>query len=185
MTEPGPSVAPRSPFGVQVERVVVLADGTKPEVRPRLAEVQSFLAERGLAVHVDEDVRGFCDACAGLGPRDMPFADPDLVVVLGGDGSVLTAVRAFGQVPVPVLGINYGRVGFLAPVEAPRWREGLLDALEGRAVQELRMRLDVGLAGQQRHLALNDAVLSRSPISNRLGMYPTGTKPNCPEMRCE
>ena len=159
----------RGLFAARVERVVVLADGTKPEVRPRLAEVVGFLQGRQLEVHVDEDVRGFCDACEASGPS-LSIENPDLVVVLGGDGSVLTAVRAFGSKPVPVLGINYGRVGFLAPVEASRWREGLLDALEGRAIQEMRMRMRVTAPDGQVRLALNDAVLSRSPDAGMVAL---------------
>ncbi|MFT7677751.1 MAG: NAD+ kinase [Planctomycetota bacterium] len=160
---------PRSRFTAKIARVVVLADGAKPEVRPRLAEVEAFLLERGLEVHLEADVRQFCTASENGGPQ-LAFGRPDLVVVLGGDGSVLTAVRSFGDDPVPVLGINYGRVGFLAPVEASAWRQGLLDALEGHATQELRMRLDVRTPDGRSFLALNDVVLARSPSTNMISL---------------
>lgn len=169
MTHADPSTRPRSRFTTRITRVVVLADGAKPEVRPRLAEVEAFLRERGLEVHLEPDVRAFCQSTEEAGPR-LPFGKPDLVVVLGGDGSVLTAVRSFGDDPVPVLGINYGRVGFLAPVEAAAWRQGLQDALEGRATQELRMRLDVRTPDGRGFLALNDVVLARSPATNMISL---------------
>ena len=167
--KPSVSVAARSSFNTVVRRVVVLADGEKPEVRPRVAEVMDFLAERELETHLDEDVRRFCDACEAK-PPVLSIGRPDLVVVLGGDGSVLTAVRAFGRDPIPVLGINYGRVGFLAPVEACAWKEGLLDAIEGRAMQEMRMRVDVEMTGGRRLMALNDAVLTRSPDAGMISI---------------
>ena len=169
MTGLVPSVGSRSRFTARITRVVVLADGAKPEVRPRLVEVEAFLRERGLEVHLEADVRGFCQSFEGASPK-LPFGKPDLVVVLGGDGSVLTAVRSFGDDPVPVLGINYGRVGFLAPVEASAWRQGLLDALEGHATQELRMRLDVRTPDGRGFLALNDVVLARSPATNMISV---------------
>lgn len=169
MTHVESGIRPRSRFEGRITRVVVLADGAKPEVRPRLAEVEKFLHERGLEVHLEEDVRRFCVESEREGPQ-LPFGKPDLVVVLGGDGSVLTAVRSFGADPVPVLGVNYGRVGFLAPVEASAWRQGLLDALEGRATQELRMRLDARTPDGRGFLALNDVVLARSPATNMISL---------------
>lgn len=144
--------------------VLVLADGTKPEVLQHLDEVTSWLAGRGLAVAVERDVRAFgerhpAEAGGFAGER------PDLVVVLGGDGSVLSAVRIFAEDPVPVVGVNFGRVGFLAPVEASRWREDLDGLLSGRGTVEPRMMLAVRaeVAGRapRRSVALNDVVLSR------------------------
>ncbi|MDA1266302.1 MAG: NAD(+)/NADH kinase, partial [Planctomycetota bacterium] len=127
-----------------------------------LPEVQGWLADRGLAVDVHQDARALRDAADGYaGER------PDLVVVLGGDGSVLAAVHLFAEDPVPMVGINLGRVGFLAPVRADRWRQGLEEVFAGRAVLEPRMMLEAEVhaqarrAGPRRVVALNDLVLSR------------------------
>ncbi len=88
------------------------------------------------------------------------------MVVLGGDGTILAVVRALAQAPVPTIGINLGRVGFLAPVEAQHWEAGLAEVFEGRALLDPRMRLSAELVGsrasERRELvALNDVVLSR------------------------
>lgn len=147
-----------------VHRVLVLADGTKASVEELLPEVRSWLEERGLAVEVHRDVRAFRDAQPGAdggleGPR------PELVVVLGGDGSVLAAVRLFAEEPVPVLGINLGRVGFLAPVHAADWQAALGEVLAGGGKLEPRMMLEAEVhsreAGPARAVALNDLVVSR------------------------
>jgi NAD+ kinase len=86
-------------------------------------------------------------------------------VVLGGDGAILGAVRAFGATPVPTVGINFGRVGFLASTPAGSWRETLSGILGGEGVIDLRMRLEVALQRRQGQdvtaFALNDAVLAR------------------------
>ena len=104
---------------------------------------------------------------------DKP-GEPDLVVVLGGDGAILAAVRAFAEVPVPTIGINFGRVGFLASVEAAQWEEALEEVLAGRAVVEPRMRLLVELmTGKQesaRAVALNDAAITRGAFQGMLSI---------------
>ena len=154
---PGASLAPAAP-----ERVLVLADGAKAEVASCLPEVLEWLRGRSRLVAVEEDVRAFGDRAAR--PEDVR---PDLVVVLGGDGTVLSAVRRFADDPVPVVGINFGHVGFLAPVEASHWREGLEDVFAGRAPVEPRMLLEArvhlgaGRGQPTRAIALNDVVLSR------------------------
>ena len=133
-------------------RVLVLADGAKPAVGSRLGEIEAWLRERVADVRVEAVLR---DAEGGGG---WPL--PDLVVVLGGDGSVLTAVRRFAEEPVPVVGVNFGHVGFLAAIDAARWREGLEEVLAGRALVEPRMLLEARL-GASRSVAMNDVVLSR------------------------
>ena len=149
-----------------VRRVLVLADGTKASVGELLPEVQAWLEARALDVEVRRDVRAFSDAHPAerggfTGER------PDLVVVLGGDGSVLAAVRMFAEEPVPVLGINLGRVGFLAPVRAARWQAALDEVLAGGGKLEPRMMLEAEVhtqaraAGPTRAVALNDLVVSR------------------------
>ncbi len=150
-----------TPVREQVTRVILLADGEKPQVKEHLADVERFLVDRGAKVEVHPNVR---ELARGVGfPRKV---DPDLVVVLGGDGSVLTAARLFQDAPVATIGVNFGRVGFLASLEGGAWREGLARVLEGRALIEDRMRLaaqivrangDVGA----RTIAMNDVVISR------------------------
>lgn len=149
-----------------VSKVLVLADGTKPAVGELVPKVRSWLEERGLTVEVHRDVRAFSGADSGQ-RADLVGASPDLVVVLGGDGSVLAAVRIFAEEPVPVVGINLGRVGFLAPVSALAWREALEEVLAGKAKLEPRMMLEAEVSAAaeseapNRVVALNDLVVSR------------------------
>ncbi len=164
----------KSPPGVQglwnqpVESVLLLGDGQKARVETALPEVHDWLIQRGIQVQVEADVRQF--AQQHLEGCPLPDPVPDLIVVLGGDGSVLTAVRSFGEVPVPVLGVHFGRVGFLAPVLGDQWEQGLQDALEGRCLVEERMRIEVELEDGSLFLALNDAVLARPVESSMVGL---------------
>src|SRR3954471_10219953 len=86
----------------------------------------------------------------------------DAVIALGGDGTLLGAMRLVAARPVPVLGVNFGRLGFLAEVEGPELDAALAAMAEGRATIESRACLVVRYGGEE-HLAFNDAALARVP----------------------
>ena len=87
---------------------------------------------------------------------------PDLCLVLGGDGSILHALRRFAGTGVPVFGVNFGTVGFLAAVEREEAEDGIRRALAGEVetvgLPGLEVTLD-GAAG----VGLNDVTLTRRP----------------------
>ncbi|MEM7023020.1 MAG: NAD(+)/NADH kinase [Pseudomonadota bacterium] len=154
-----------------MHRVLVLADASKPAVGGLLPELERWLGDRCEEVLIERDVRSFSVARErGKAPE---LARPDLVVVLGGDGSVLSAVRAFADDPVPTLGVNFGGVGYLAPVDAAHWREGLAEVLAGQGLVEPRMRLEARLVPangepSRRLVALNEFVLARGATQGML-----------------
>jgi len=168
------SVSLPSPFGEgDVRHVLVLADGTKREVEGLLPELDAWLAGRVESVRLVRDVRAFSWSREKKLALDDEGPRPDLVVVLGGDGSVLSAVRAFAEDPVPTLGVNFGGVGYLAPVEAREWRDGLTEVLAGEGIVEPRMRIEARLLPRQgepsrRLVALNEFVLSRGATQGML-----------------
>jgi NAD+ kinase len=90
--------------------------------------------------------------------------DADLVVAVGGDGTMLHAARMAAPADVPVLGVNRGRLGFLADVGPEKMLESVEDALEGRCHAERRMLLAAHLHSGGRAidaLALNDVVVTK------------------------
>lgn len=148
----------------QVERVLVLSHSGKRRAGELLSQVEPWLRERVTRVDVESDVIAFAEAQEQRLNRGESEDPPDLIVVLGGDGAILSAVRAFRATPVPTLGINLGSVGFLASTPVSRWEQVLEDVLAGCGVLEPRMRLRVSIEsseGVRRTVALNDAVCSR------------------------
>jgi NAD+ kinase len=96
---------------------------------------------------------------------DLARAKADLVLVFGGDGSILHVARRLGRNPLPVLGVNYGRFGYLADVEpgeletaVKRWLSGDVRLVER---QRLAVRVLRGGKGVDQGLALNDVVIAR------------------------
>jgi len=123
----------------------------------RLAgEMAAWIEQRGRQAQVSttEDAPGvFC------------WQETDLLVVLGGDGSILRAAQVAAPYSTPILGVNLGRVGFLTEAEAETWRDVLSRALVGDYWIEERMMLrvvarrDGAILGQGE--ALNDVVVGR------------------------
>ena len=96
----------------------------------------------------------------------VPFLqEADLLVTLGGDGSILRVARAAAPYGVPILGINLGRVGFLTETEPDAWKDVLTRALDGDYWVEERMMLRVTVSRGDEELgqaeALNDVVVGR------------------------
>jgi NAD+ kinase len=101
--------------------------------------------------------------------RELPTTDA--LVVLGGDGTFLRAVRGVAEVDVPILGINLGKVGFLSKAEAGELDSVLAKIAEGRFTIDERMSLEgrilragIPIDGA-RHVALNDIVVARGSLA--------------------
>jgi len=109
------------------------------------------------------------------------IADLDLVITLGGDGTILRAARMAARHSVPILGLNLGRLGFLAEMEPGDWREKLRRVLAGEYWLEERIMLRAKLWRGQNALgdfeALNDVVIGRASFARvvRLATYIDGS----------
>jgi len=102
------------------------------------------------------------DAAAGIEAVDQLPRQADLCLVLGGDGSILYALRHFAGSGVPVFGVNFGTVGFLAAVERGEAEEGMRRAFAGETETVDLPGLEVRVDGQSR-IALNDVSVLRRP----------------------
>jgi NAD+ kinase len=98
----------------------------------------------------------------GLVIREEPSPDSDLAVVLGGDGTILTALRACAPYDVPVFAINYGAIGFLSTVDHGQIEDGIRRILSGDfdtlAIPALEIHIDGGT-----RLAVDDVSFHRRP----------------------
>lgn len=128
------------------------------------------LAERGLEVLLDQEA-GRAMGQPGAS-RAALVAEADLLVVLGGDGTILSVARDVGAEAVPILGVNLGSLGFLAEITPEELRESLDALLAGQMQTVPRMRFEVralrGGTERARFLALNDAVISRGDLSRMI-----------------
>ncbi|HVC07962.1 MAG TPA: NAD(+)/NADH kinase [Solirubrobacterales bacterium] len=101
-------------------------------------------------------------AARGVEEVAEPSERPDLCLVLGGDGSILHALRRFARTGVPVFGVNFGTVGFLAAVERDHAEEGIRRAFAGDTETVELPGLELEVEGEARP-ALNDVSFTRRP----------------------
>jgi NAD+ kinase len=161
--------------GNAVYSTVALAGrASDPRVGEAMMALAAHLLERGRHVLAADGV----EIDFGLLPVNrVPEAElargADLLVAVGGDGTMLHAARMAAAEAVPVLGVNRGRLGFLADVGPDRMLESVDDALEGRCLPETRMLLEaqVQIDGRQvSRLALNDIVVAKRETGRMLDL---------------
>lgn len=121
-------------------------------------EMAAWLAQRELTVRIAE-----------AGASFRVDEQPDLVIIAGGDGTILGVARHFAGTATPLLGINFGRVGFLTAVAATDWQMGLELALAGQlenrsclALAWRRMRDGIAV---NEGVAINDVVVGRGCLA--------------------
>ena len=147
-------------------RTAVLFTHTRPEqtseaVRHAVAAASAV----GCTVYADDEERDKHGAAGeGLEPLAELEGEPELCLVLGGDGTILKALRAYAHTSVPVFAANFGTVGFLAAVEREQLDEGLRAAFDG-AFEVMPMPGLEATVEAQPPLALNDVSLIRLPHS--------------------
>jgi NAD+ kinase len=121
--------------------------------------------DREIVLLAEDDIEGGDQVVS-----EAEFADAvDLAVALGGDGTMLRANRIVGDSGIPVLGINLGRLGFLAPFDSEQASETIRSALAGKLPQTRRMRLRVQLEAasgeSETWISLNDAVIHQGAVA--------------------
>ncbi len=144
---------------------------TKPR-RPEAAEVVrsllAWLQARGCRALIDEETAGLLGRGDGL-PRPHLVEQADLMVVLGGDGTLLSVARTAGPREVPVLGVNLGGLGFLTEIPLDELYPILGGVLDGEVRPIRRLMLTCGVErGARRvaeYVALNDAVINKGAMS--------------------
>jgi NAD+ kinase len=123
-------------------RIVLIANGRTTEIRAALEAVVDFLRSRRAAVVLDPLCAELCpDAGLASAPPEALPADCDLAITIGGDGTMLRAARMLADRDIPLLGVNCGRLGFLADIRADALHEQLGRILDGRFVEDIRFGL--------------------------------------------
>jgi NAD+ kinase len=145
-------------------RVAALVSHSHPPFPTDAVRLVAAVAEEAgwRLVASAQEVEKHGEAAAGIEAVDPLPQEADLCVVLGGDGSILYALRHFAGSGVPVFGVNFGTVGFLAAVERDEAREGVRRAFAGETEAIDLPGLRVEVDGTSR-IALNDVGFIRRP----------------------
>jgi NAD+ kinase len=146
-------------------RLFIVANTEKSDVRPALDALLPWIKQQAQVVGLDTDRQ-----------VDLRTVDADVILALGGDGTLLSAARRLQGRQIPLMGVNFGRLGFLASFQPDRFREHFQALLDGRLPVSPRLMLEVSIVdAASEHLrdgtevsglprlvatALNDAVIT-------------------------
>jgi NAD+ kinase len=158
-----------------MHKIAIIYKRFRPEALQLATELTQWLQERGIEVFCREnlDSSGFC---CGYESLEIP-EDCQAVLVLGGDGTLLSVARSLENRSTPLVGINLGGLGFLTEVTREACCEELEHILDGDYEIEERMRLKaVIMRGEQvlfQHSVLNDAVINKGALARIVELQTT------------
>ncbi len=152
---------------MSIEKILLATKMDSSAARNMAQEIMAWLEQRN------------CSACTACFPyekdmEDLPWSNPDLILVLGGDGTMLSVVRTLLDLQVSFLGVNLGKVGFLAEVSPLTWKEQLSMVLKsgGRISRRMLLEYSIFRAGSKRDsgVAINELVVSRGELARIISL---------------
>src|SRR5579864_9304669 len=163
-----------SPQASSQKTAALISRPDRPEVAQILPNLFAWLREHGYKVILDLETAKYIAGQEVVPRAQMSSRALDLVIVLGGDGTLLSAARVTAAVDVPLLGVNLGSLGFLTEVP-PQALYSMLEAIErGQAAVEHRAlmhcELRRGETVRGSYLVFNDAVVNKTALA-RLNTY--------------
>lgn len=139
-----------------------------PVGREVLTELTQWLEKKGCQVLMDKDTAGIVGQDSPYQRSEIP-EHADLVIVLGGDGTLLSVARITHRFNVPILAVNLGSLGFLTEVSLPDLYDVLEKVLNGQFEYESRMLLNACLWRGEKKVAeyhvLNDVVINKGAVA--------------------
>ena len=146
-------------------RIGIIGHTSRVDVIPAVDQFHSLASNHGVDLIVADDLR---DLCGGNGrtfcSQEEVAERSDVVIALGGDGTMLRAARLVKEVGTPILGINFGRLGFLTGA-APDALDQVMDRLtSGTYTLEERMGLEASV-GEETAFALNEVVIEKGVLA--------------------
>ncbi len=157
-----------------MRKVAIISKPQKPDLAPLLNEVILWMRARNFEVILDPISGGYTQEARIVARHEMQGEKPELVIVLGGDGTLLAAARVFAKSDVPILSANLGSLGFLTEVRLAELFPNLEGWLNRACMIDARAMLHVDIMREgapfRSYEALNDIVVSKGAIA-RMGDF--------------
>ncbi len=152
-----------------MKAAAIISKPAKPELYRVAPEVVTWLRTRDYQVYIDEETAVYVPDQKFIPRNEIADKGPQFAVVLGGDGTLLSAARAVAQKNVPIVAVNLGSLGFLTEVPIDEVYETLEAVDQGQCPMEKRSMLHCRLVREGECIAeydaLNDAVVNKSAIA--------------------
>jgi NAD+ kinase len=156
-----------------MKSVAIISKPWKQELAGILPDLLNWFHERSYTIYMDEETARYNNGEQIVPRAAIGKKHPDFALVLGGDGTLLSAARALAHEGVPILAVNLGSLGFLTEIPLNEIYPALECVDQGECPVELRSVLDCQLIRDgvciSRNFALNDVVVNKSAISRLVG----------------
>ena len=157
-----------------MKRIGIVAKTDRPEAKSVVPELVLWLTGRGLQVVLEKETAALYPRASTVASKADLSTQVDLLIVLGGDGTLLSMARLVGDLSVPILGVNLGGLGFLTATTLDELFPALETLLDGQMMVDERMMLlaRVLRQGEQlsEYVALNDVVITKSAMSRIINL---------------
>ena len=151
-----------------MKKIAIFAKVHDPRCQGVASELISWLAVKGCTPLVEAHLARHLAGITGVEREEIP-GQADLVVVLGGDGTLISVARLVGDREVPILGVNLGSLGFLTEITLDELYPALESCLSGdyTVSERLMLRAELFRAGERiaEHRVLNDAVINKGALA--------------------
>jgi NAD+ kinase len=155
-----------------IKRVGIISKPKKTEVREIVPALLEWLRERSIEAFIDKETGAIMETKEHCLTRNEIAAQVDLLIVLGGDGTLLATARALNRKPVPILAVNLGGLGFLTEITREELYPTLETVVAGTHQTDRRVQIEGELVRTDEiltsFLALNDVVLNKGAIARIL-----------------
>jgi NAD+ kinase len=155
-------------------QAAIISKPQKPELAGILSELIAWLESRHYHYLLDPDSAAYVAAPNPIDRVDLPKHKPNLVIVLGGDGTLLAAARAFARTTTPILSVNLGSLGFLTEIPLSDLYPTLETWCDNCAEIEVRSMMHAEIIRDGKTIqewdALNDVVVAKGTIA-RMGDF--------------
>ena len=152
-----------------IKKIGIVSKPRKAEIREIVPQLVEWLRERGIEVLIDKETGAILESSEKCLTRNELPGKVDLLVVLGGDGTLLAAARALYRREVPIFAVNLGDLGFLTVITRDELYPALEGVLSGNYRSERRVQIEGELVRADEVLssfrALNDVVLNKGAIA--------------------
>ena len=158
-----------------MKRIGIVAKTDREEARTAIPRILEWCADRRLSPVLEKETADLVPSAAApaVAKPELP-AQVDLLLVLGGDGTLLSMARLVGDLNVPILGVNLGGLGFLTALTVDELFPALEALLRGDLLVEERMMLAARVTRQgerlSEYVALNDVVITKSAMSRIINL---------------
>jgi NAD+ kinase len=141
---------------INIKTIGIIAKDDSEAVKHTVRQLVDFLRQKSCEVLFDQSAEGLIENTSSVS-RETLAQQSDLAIVVGGDGTFLSAVRSLADFGTPVLGINLGRLGFLVDISPDHMLERLQQILDGQYVDESRFLLEAEVIRSGETVARADA----------------------------